>query len=84
MPSRRRLISAILLGSLGPSLSALTASSANAAKKTPADAAPVKAAAAPYPTRFGSGPTTIALLVPPRDGGPFDRVANGVVAGVRA
>jgi outer membrane PBP1 activator LpoA protein len=33
--------------------------------------------------RFGSGPATIALIIPPR-GGAFERVANSVVAGVRA
>ena len=91
MRSRRRLISAILLGSIGPSLSALTQSTANATTKTPPKAAPVTpdpaapatpSAAAPA-LRFGSGPTTIALLIPPREG-PFERVANSVVAGVRA
>jgi hypothetical protein len=91
MLSRRRLISAILLGSLGPSLSALAQPTANPATKTPPKAAPVapdavapvKPAAGPQPMRFGSGPATIALLIPPRDG-PFGRVGNGVLAGVRA
>jgi outer membrane PBP1 activator LpoA protein len=85
------LISAILFGSIGPSLSALTQSTANATTKTPPKAAPVTPdpaaqgapAAAPPSQRFGSGPTTIALIVPPRDG-PYERVANSVVAGVRA
>lgn len=86
MPSRRRLISAILLGSLGPSLSALAQVTANTPKAAPpiagADAA-AKQAARVLPTRFGIGPTTVALLIPRREG-PFARVAECVVAGVRA
>ena len=86
MPSRRRLISAILLGSLGPSLSALAQVTANTPKAAPpiagADAA-AKQAARALPTRFGIGPTTVALLIPRREG-PFARVAECVVAGVLA
>jgi len=86
MPSRRRLISAILLGSLGPSLSALAQVTANTPTTTPPKApplAPVKPGSRALPKRFGDGPTTLALLIPRREG-PYARVAECVVAGVRA
>jgi outer membrane PBP1 activator LpoA protein len=80
------LISAILLGSLGPSLSALAQATANAPTKASTKAgtaAAAKPAAGELPTRFGDGPTTLALLIPRREG-PFARVAECVVAGVQA
>ena len=95
MPSRRRLISAILLGSLGPSLSALAQVTANTAAtaspkaepkagpNTPAKPASRTPDEAAVPTRFGDGPKTVALLIPRREGA-FVRVADCVVAGVRA
>jgi outer membrane PBP1 activator LpoA protein len=70
MRSRRSVLSAILMGGLAGPLSALAQTRAN-------NGAPVVRA------RFGSGPTTIAVLVPPK-GGLFDRATDCLLAGIRA
>lgn len=70
MRSRRSVLSAILVGGLAGPLSALAQTRAN-------NGAPV------VRTRFGNGPTTIAVLVPPK-GGLFDRATDCLLAGIRA
>jgi uncharacterized protein len=72
MPSRRYVIRAMALAGCSSALSAL-------AQDRATGDAPARAAR----QRIGTGPRSIALLIPPRDG-PFNRAAESLLAGVTA
>jgi uncharacterized protein len=78
MPSRRAVVRAVLYGVLALPLWVSAQNRANE------PAGPASEAPADRPrTRFGTGPLTVALLLPRQDG-PFARAASSLLAGVRA